>query len=105
MIPDPPPVDGICPPPRDENPSEVIVTTESRTAATTLVRSISGAGAGDEPVPTVTAAGAGGRGGAGGGAAAAARPYGLSGPATGAAVPPAARTADRTAAATTDPAR
>ena len=96
QIPDPTPVAGIWPPPRDEKPCEVMVTTESRTLATTAVRSASGAALALAPDPAdvgtpalVAAAGVGV------GAA--------SGPATRAAVPPAAMTADRTAAAMMDP--
>jgi hypothetical protein len=69
-----------------------MVTTESRTEATTAVSS-GALGAVVAPA-TVTAAGAT-RGGP-------AVEEGASGPATSAAVPPAARTADRTAAMTTD---
>src|SRR5438876_326189 len=97
MIPDPTPVDGIDRRPRDETPSDVIVTTESRTAATMSVR------AGSvveevllEPVAVVTPPGAVEAAGV------AARFEVASGPVTNAAVPPAARTADRSDAASTD---
>src|SRR6476620_5662696 len=80
------------PKPRAETPSDVIVTTESRTAATTSVRGGADAVAPLAPVAVVTAAPPGSLVGAG------PRP---SGPVTSAAVPPAASTADRTAAATT----
>ncbi len=96
-MPEPTPVDGIDCRPRDETPSEVIVTTESRTAATTSVRAGSLAVAVErpDPVAVVTAAGA----------CAAFVPDPVepaSGPVTRAAVPPAARTADSSEAARTD---
>src|SRR4249919_264665 len=78
--------------PRVDNPSDVIVTTESRTAATTSVSGGADAVAPFVPVAVVTAA---------------PPPASLlgvaptpSGPVTSAAVPPAASTAERTAAAT-----
>ena len=92
MTPEPTPVDGIWPKPRDEKPSVVMVTTESRTEATTSVSS--------------GALGAGGRAGGDrdrrriGGWPGCGR--GANGPATSAAVPPAARTADRIAATATE---
>src|SRR3954451_13117868 len=87
ITPDPTPDDGICAKPRDEKPSEVMVTTESRTSATTSVSS--GAGAALD----AAAATAGAPVGAGDGAE-------RSGPATSAAVPPAASIAEsRTTAA------
>src|SRR6476469_644593 len=80
------------PKPRAETPSEVIVTTESRTAATTSVRGGADAVAPLVPVAVVTAA------------PPPAPEVGdaptPSGPVTSAAVPPAASTADRTAATT-----
>src|SRR6478672_10324967 len=80
------------PKPRAETPSDVMVTTESRTAATTSVRGGADAVAPLLPVAVVTAAPPGALVGA------APRP---SGPVTSAAVPPAASTADRAAAAIT----
>ena len=90
MTPEPTPVDGMATLPRDEKPDEVMVTTESRTDATTSVS----AGAAVEPAAATTAAGAL--------EAAGAALAGASGPVTRAAVPPAARTAARRAAATTE---
>src|SRR5262245_36742665 len=95
MIPDPTPVSGIWNMPRPDTPSLVIVTTESRTEATTAGRSVV-AGLPVEPVDVVTPLAAAG---AGVGEAV------CSGPATSAAVTPVARTADSTATATTDPIR
>jgi hypothetical protein len=77
--------------PRAEKPAEVIVTTESRTDATTLVSS----GTAEDPALIATAAGAPADDDG-------AVLEGASGPLTRAAVPPAARTADSRAAATTD---
>src|SRR5690349_6760416 len=96
MIPDPTPVAGIWNRPRPEMPWLVIVTTESRTAATIEGR----AGAGAvlfEPVDVVTLFAAAG---AGVGAA-----VPCSGPMTRAVVAPVARIAARTAVATTVPMR
>src|SRR3954453_11622951 len=81
--PDQTPDDGICANPRDENPSDVMVTTESRTAATTAVSSgVVAALALDAAAATA---------GAPAGAAVGAE---RSGPATSAAVPPAASIAE-----------
>src|SRR6478609_9123918 len=94
MTPEPTPVDGMFPKPkpRAETPSDVIVTTESRTAATTSVSGGADAVGPLAPAAVVTAAPPGALVGA------APRP---SGPVTSAAVPPAASTADSAAAAIT----
>src|SRR4051794_21908627 len=89
MTPDPTPDDGICPKPRDARPSELMVTTESRTAATTSVSFGAGAVLGLEAAAATAGAPAG-----------AADGPDRSGPATRAAVPPAASIAEsRTTAA------
>jgi hypothetical protein len=97
ITPDPTPDDGICAKPRDEKPSEVMVTTESRTAATTSVSSGAGAALALDAAAATAAASVGADDGAD-----------RSGPATSAAVPPAASIAEsRTTAAmpTIPPAR
>src|SRR4051794_12693045 len=96
-MPDPTPDDGICTKPLDEKPSEVIVTTESRTLATTPERSASGAAVGVDAAAAAAATG--------GDPVADASRYVESGPVTNAAVPATASTADRTAAARMDPVR
>src|SRR3954452_16351554 len=83
ITPDPTPDDGICAKPRDEKPSEVMVTTESRTSATTSVSS----GAGTALALDAAAATAGAPVGPGDGAD-------RSAPATSATVPPAASIAE-----------
>src|SRR6478609_1118721 len=90
-MPEPTPVEGMSTRPRADTPCEVIVTTELRTAATTDGRSVVAPGLGLAPVAVVTPAGAPAL------AAGAAWPV-RSGPATRAAVPPAARIADSSAA-------
>ena len=89
-MPEPTPVDGIDIMPRVEIPSEVIVTTESRTEATTVGRSAAAVGAAF-PVKVERPAAAG----------VVAEPVGEPSrvPTTRAAVPPAAMTADSSAAA------
>src|SRR5829696_9340114 len=96
-MPEPTPDDGICTTPRAEKPSEVIVTTESRTFATTAERSASAAAVAVDPAAAAAATG--------GVAVADASRSNDIGPATSAAVPATARTADRTAAATIEPVR
>src|SRR4051812_2345069 len=92
-MPDPTPVDGISLKPRDDRPCSVIVTTESRTRATTSGRSSAPTvGPGFEPAAVVTAPGAP--------LVAAGLTVFASGPVTRAAVPAAASTADRRAAPT-----
>src|SRR5690242_8610113 len=95
MIPDPTPVSGIWNMPRPDTPWLVIVTTESRTEATTAGRSVV-AGLPLEPVDVVTPAAAAGAGLDG---------VLWSGPATSAVVTPVASTADSTATPTTVPIR
>src|SRR6476661_2488135 len=90
-MPEPTPVEGMSTRPRADTPCDVIVTTELRTAATTVGRSVVAIGPGFVPVAVVTPAGAPGLGA---GVVCAVR----SGPATRAAVPPAARIADSRAA-------
>src|SRR5689334_18363754 len=96
MIPEPTPVDGIWNMPRVETPSEVIVTTEFLTLATTVGRS-GALAAGAEPVDVVTPVLAAAGGDVG--------DVPRSGPATNAVVIPDASTADSTATPTIVPPR